>query len=32
MFGSRHPDELRTQAGYRDGQRAFPFLDRRRGR
>ena len=32
MFGSRHPDELRTQPGHRDGQRAFPFLDRRRGR
>ena len=32
MFGSRHPDELRTPAGFKDGTRAFPFADRRRGR
>ncbi len=32
MFGSRHPDELRTAPGFADGQRAFPFADRHRGR
>lgn len=32
MFGSRHPDELRTGPGYRDRVRAFPFADSRRGR
>jgi hypothetical protein len=32
MFGSRHPDELRTADDFDDRQRAFPFADRRRGR
>jgi hypothetical protein len=32
MFGSRHPDELRTTPDFADGQRAFPFADRHRGR
>lgn len=32
MFGSRHPDELKTAPDYRDKQRAFPFADRKRGR
>lgn len=32
MFGSRHPDELRTALDFADGQRAFPFADRHRGR
>jgi hypothetical protein len=32
MFASRHPDELRTPAGFKDSQRAYPFANRRRGR
>ena len=32
MFASRRPDELRTRPDYQDGDRAFPFRDRRRGR
>lgn len=32
MFASRHPDELKTKAGYRDKDRAFPFADKRRGK
>ncbi len=32
MFASRRPDELRTDPGYRDRDRAFPFADRQRGR
>ena len=32
MFGSRHPDELRTSPDSKNKQRAFPFADRHRGR
>jgi hypothetical protein len=32
MYGSRHPDELKTDPDFRDKLRAFPFADRSRGR
>ncbi len=32
MFAARHPDELRTEPGYRDRARAFPFANSKRGR
>ncbi len=32
LFAARPPDELRRPPAWRDGRRAFPFFDARRGR
>ncbi len=32
MFAARHPDGLRTQQGFSDKARRFPFVDPSRGR